>query len=213
MLKYLTQYLFQYRSVSIPRVGTLQIIQHPPQLNVVDKLILPPSFSVALQQGEEVSDHQLNFLNANLNKGKEDVLKDLQFFGAKLHEKINGPGFTWEGLGTINRSTQSLPLTMDALEPVPAERVIRQDARHTVLVGDQERLSGHGADEMVLETTRKKRSVFIVIGWVLLLLSILVIAFLLYTGKFRVNASGSRQSPTSFVEKQCSGLQLPLGSV
>ena len=199
VLKYLTQYLFQYRSVSIPRVGTLQIIQHPPQLNVVDKLILPPTFSVALRPGEDISDHQLQFLDANLNKGRQDILQDLQFFGDKLHEKINGPGFTWEGLGTITRSTQSLPLTVEALEPVPAERVIRQDARHKILVGDHQRLSGQNTDaEIVVDKASKKSSIFIIIGWVLLLLSILVIVFLLYTGKFRVNASGSKQSPTSY---------------
>ena len=196
MLNLLTQYLFQYKSVSIPNVGTFSIVQQPPQLNIADKIILPPSYIVEIKNEDEVTDHQLSFLHASLQREKADVQRDLRFFGNKLQEKINGPGFTWDGLGTITRSTQSLPIAIGALEPIPAERVLRQDARHKVLVGDQQRLSG-GIDEEVVIAGRK-RSLFVVIGWVLLLLSILFIAWHLYSGKFRVNAAGSRQSPTSY---------------
>lgn len=197
MLNHLTNYLFQYRSVSIPHVGTIQLVQQPPQLNVVDKLMLPPTYSLELKTGGEVSDHQLTYLNAVLQRGKDDVLRDLRFFGDKLQEKINGPGFTWEGVGTITRSTQSLPLSMNALEPVPAQRVIRQDARHKVLVGDQQMLSGP-APETYVERTIGKRSIYLTIGWIVLVLSLLVIAFLLYQGRFRINSTGSKQAPTVF---------------
>lgn len=196
MLNLLTKYLFQYKSVSIPNVGTFQIVQQPPQLNIADKIILPPSYVVEIRKEGEVTDHQLNFLDAILQRGREDIHRDLRFFGNKLQEKINGPGFTWDGLGTITRSTQSLPISIGALEPIPAERVLRQDARHKVLVGDQQRLSGGIPEEV--EIAGKKRSIFVVIGWVLLLLSILFIALYLYNGKFRMNATGSTQSPTSF---------------
>ncbi|RYZ31142.1 MAG: hypothetical protein EOO10_00145 [Chitinophagaceae bacterium] len=201
MLNHLTNYLFQYRSVSIPHVGTIQLVQHPPQLNVVDKLMLPPSYSLELKTGGEVSDHQLAYFNAILQKGKDDVLQDLRFFGDKLQEKINGPGFNWEGVGTITHSTQSLPLSINALEPVPAQRVIRQDARHKVLVGDQQMLSGP-ATETSIEKTVGKRSIYLTIGWIVLVLSLLVIAFLLYQGKFRINSTGSKQTPTVFHFRQ-----------
>lgn len=203
MLNHLTKYLLQYRTVSIPHVGTIQIVQHPSQLNVVDKLILPPSYFVELGKGEEVSDHQLTFLDRILNRGKDDILKDLFFFGDKLQEKINGPGFEWAGLGTITRSTQSIPLSIEALVPVPAERVLPQDARHSVLVGDHQMTSGQST-EVRTETYVKenKRSIFIITGWVLLLLSILFIVFYLYTRKFKLNATGSQQSPTGNVVNQ-----------
>lgn len=197
VLNHLTRYLFQYKCVSIPNVGTFQIVQQPPQLNVVDKIILPPLYFIEIRKEDEVSDHQLNFLDAILKRGKDEIQRDLQFFGNKLQEKINGPGFTWDGLGTITCSTQSLEISTSALEPIPAERVLRQDARHNVLVGDRQRLSG-GSGEAETEAAEKKRSLFVIIGWVLLLLSILFIVFYLYIGKFRVNAAGSKQSPTSF---------------
>jgi hypothetical protein len=199
VLNHLTKYLFQYRTVSIPNVGTIQLVQQAPQLNVVDKILLPPTYSLELKAAQEVSDHQLNYLGAVLQRGEDDVLRDLRFFGDKLQDRINGGGFNWEGLGTINRGTQSLPISINALEPVPAQRVIRQDARHKVLVGDQQRLSGQGPEtEMLAERTVRKRSLYMTIGWIVLVLSLLVIAFLLYQGKFRINATGSKQSPTVF---------------
>ncbi|HYO21842.1 MAG TPA: hypothetical protein VER36_05515 [Flavisolibacter sp.] len=195
VLNHLTRYLLQYKAVTIPNVGTMQIVQHPPQLNVVDKLILPPSYSVELRKGEEVSDHQLNFLNGFLNKDKNEILSDLYFLGDKLHQKMAGPGFEWNGLGTITSNTLMLPLTTEALGSVPAERVIRHDARHKVLVGDEQRLSGQ-APEFVTETSqaKSKHSIYVLIGWILLLLSLIAIVFLLYTGKFRINATGSKAS-------------------
>jgi len=202
VLNYLTKYLFQYKSVSIPSVGTLQIVQQPPQLNVVDKIILPPSFSVVIRKEEEVSVHQLQYLENILQKGHDNILSDLRFFGDKLQEKINGPGFEWNGLGIITRSTQTIPLMTGALEPIPAERVLRQDAQHSVLVGDQQMLSGTTADDDTMGEETSKRSLLVIIGWVLLVLSLLFIAFQLYSGKFRVNAAGSKQSPSSYQFQQ-----------
>ena len=200
VLNHLTRYLLQYRRVSIPHVGTLYIVQHAPQLDVVDKILQPPSYSIELKKEEEVSDHQLSFLDGILNKGKEDLLRDLRFFGDKLHEKINGPGFEWTGLGTITRSTQSISLQIEALEPVPAEKVIRLDAKHHVLVGDQQMTSTQIAElRTEQETAGKKRSIFVIVGWIILILSILFIVLYLYLGKFRVGSTGSKMSPTSFI--------------
>lgn len=199
VLNHLTKYLLEYKTVSIPHVGTLQLVQQSPQLNVVDKILLPPTYLLEIKNGEEVSDHQLNYLAAILQKGKDAVTRDLRFYGDKLQHKINGPGFTWEGFGTITRSTQSIPLTAGALDAVPANRVMRQDARHKVLVGDHQLLSGQDPQiETHTERIVRKRSLLITIGWVVFILSLLVIAFFLYQGKFRVNASGSRQSPTGY---------------
>ena len=198
MLNYLTTYLFQYKSVSIPHVGTLQIVQQPPQLNVVDKIILPPSFSVVIKKEEDVSMHQLQYLENILQKGRDNIVSDLRFFGDKLQEKINGPGFEWAGLGTITRSTQTIPLVAGSLEPVPAERVMRHDAQHKVLVGDQHMVSGGTTSEEIVEEDVARRSILVIIGWVLLLLSLAFIAFQLYAGKFRINAAGSKQAPSSY---------------
>jgi hypothetical protein len=200
MLNHLTTYLFHYKKVSIPYVGTIQIVQRPPQLDVVGKIIQPPSYLVEFRKEEEITDHQIRFLDDVLKKGKENVQRDLRFFGDKLQEKINGPGFEWEGLGTVNRSTQSIPLQIGALEAVPAQKVIRQDADHKVLVGDQHMTSTQIAElRSGNELARRKRSIYVIIGWIMLVLSILFIAIYLYLGKFRVSSTGSKVAPSGYI--------------
>ncbi|GAA4751646.1 hypothetical protein [Flavisolibacter ginsenosidimutans] len=200
MLNYLTNYLLQYKTVSVPGVGTLCLVHQPPRLNVADKLIEPPSYVVEIKNGDEISDHQLLFLSGLANKEKEAVENELHSFGNTVQQKINSGGFNWEGLGIIKSDTQMLSLAVPALQPLAAERVIRQDAKHTVLVGDRE-VSSARVFERSTETVvhGKKRAVSIQIGWILLFLSLLVIALLLYLGKFSVNASGSKLPPTGFV--------------
>jgi len=198
MLNLLTKYLLQYRTVTIPHVGTIQIIQEPAQLSVADKIIQPPSFSAELKKEETVSLHQLNYLNKILQKNTDVVLEELQSFGDQLYDKINGPGFEWKGFGRLDRSTQSLVIPAGALNAVVAERVMREKPDHQVLVGDRETTSLQIADEKTEPVIGKKqRSVLIIIGWVLLGLSILYLAYVLYNGHFKVNASGSKQTTTA----------------
>lgn len=200
MLHLLTKYLLQYRTVTIPHVGTINIVQYPSQLDVADKRLQPPSFSFRLKGEEDITDHQLNFLSSFLQKENNWVLEELKQFGDRLYDKINGPGFEWNGLGKLDRSTQSFPVLQKGLTVIAAERVIRENPDHQVLVGDRQTSSLAIADEKLVEKEQTtKRSSLIVIGWILLLLSILAIGFFAYKGKFRVNSSGSKMPASGFM--------------
>ena len=198
VLNLLTKYLLQYRTVTIPHVGTIQLVQHPSQLDVADKIIQPPSFSAEIKREENVSAHQLNFLDHFLKRGHHSVLHDLKQFGDGLHDKINGPGFEWNGFGRLDSNTQSLSIPVEGLYAITAERVMRENPDHQVLIGDKQTSSYKIAGEKVgSDVPKRKHSAVITIGWVLLALSILAIAFFIYQGKFKVNSAGSKMSPTS----------------
>lgn len=184
-------------------MGTIQLVHIPAQLDVVDKKLQPPSVVAEFKKREDVSEHQLSFLESSLQSGRDAMLKELAFFGDKIGEQINGPGFEWKGLGTITRSTQSLPLALPSLQPVTAQKVWRTDAQHAVLVGDKEMTSVEMNERRSsVDVVEKKSSIYVVAGWILLGLCILVIAFFLYTGKFKVSAAGSRLKPVSFQSLQ-----------
>lgn len=205
VLNLLTQYLLQYRTVTIPNVGTIRIVQTPPQLDVADKVITPPGFSAQIKTEEEVPAHQLQYLNTVLNKNTEVVLKDLKEFGDRLADKINGPGFEWNGFGQFNRSTQSFTIAAKGLNTIKAERVIRENPNHQVLVGDRETNSFQLAEERTVSASAPHdRFNLVTIGWIVLLLSIIAIALLFYQGKFKMNVSGSKE-PTSYSLQQNSG--------
>ena len=197
----LTKYLVQYKRVSIPSVGTIVLVQQPAHLNVADKIIDPPAFSAELRQDGAVPEHQLHYLSAMLQQETEDVRHSLDEFGAWLKKRVHVDGFEWKGIGLIRPSGQPTPVSLQALAPIPAERVMRQGAEHNVLVGDQQMTSTQITGLRETETaTKKKRSVLVLIGWIILILSILFIIFILYQGKFRVGSTGSRQAPTSYLQ-------------
>lgn len=201
MLNLLTNYLLQYRSVNIPSVGTIKLVQQAAQLNIADKVILPPAFVAEIVQDKNIPDHQLFFLSAALQQEKAAVLEQLQALGERLNERIKNGGYHWKGIGMIRESREPMKLALPALEPVVAERVLRPGAEHNVLVGDQHLTSTQlsALQEEVEEVAEKERSVFVIIGWVLLFLSILYIIFVLYQGRFRIGSTGSRQAPTSSI--------------
>lgn len=199
MLHLLTKYLFQYKTVAIPHVGTLQLNCHPAQLNIVGKSIAPPSFFIELKGTEEVPEHQLNFLESFLQVKRDEIWQDLKAFGASLHEKINGPGFQWDGLGLITQGLQTLPVAVTAMQPVTAEKVTRPDAEHQILVGDQHRTSAQMTERRTFSNgVVKKKSWYVLAAWILLIVSVLAIIFFLYTGKFKVNAVGLKQNPLGY---------------
>jgi hypothetical protein len=198
----LTTYLLQYKRVSIPSVGTILLIQHPPQLDIANKQILPPGYTAELRDGESISEHQLNFLAARLNQEKEKVRQLLAENGLWLKEKINSEGFEWKGIGLIRQPGETTAVPLTALTAVPAERVLREGATHNLLVGDQQMTSTEMTNRQAEDSkvVEKERSLFMIIGWIILLLAIFYIVFVLYQGKFRIGASGAKQSPTSFVK-------------
>lgn len=198
MLNHLTIYLFQYKKVCLPHVGTLQLLQQPAQLNVAEKQIEPPSYRIEIVDDEIVPAHQLSFLNGFVQKDTEAVANDLRLFGETVRQKMREGGFEWEGIGVLQKGINQVPLRLDALQPVTAERVIRQEASHAVLVGDRETTSAQLADEKA-EALKLERKGFpyVLVGWLLLVLAILFIAVWLFFGKFKTGSTGSRLPPLS----------------
>lgn len=199
VFKQLTNYLLQYRQVCIPSVGTIRLVQQPAQLDVADKTITPPCYRTEISSEEAVPEHQLAFLSAALHEEKDRVLELLSALGQRIREKMDGNGFDWKGVGWMGSSGVSEAMTPSLLQPVRAERVLRSDPEHSVRVGDREMTSRQLSErrEEGEIAPQKKRSVWMIAGWVLLALAILFIVFMLYQGKFRIGATGSRQSPTS----------------
>lgn len=201
VFKQLTNYLLQYRQVSIPSVGTIRLVRQPAQLDVAAKLITPPSYRTEIRSDDVIPEHQLAYLSAALQEEKVQVLDKLADLGQHLQRKVSESGFEWKGIGWIGGSVDATAITPALLQPIPAERVMRQDAEHNVLVGDQEMTYTQmaGKKEEIVAAADSKPSLSIIVGWVLLLLAILFIVFLLYQGKFRVGATGSKQSPIGYV--------------
>lgn len=192
MLPLLTKYLLRYKTVCIPHVGTFEIVQQPPQLNVADKEFNPPVFRTRFIQADAVPDHQFDFF-ASVEGGKEKVRTDLLAFGEKLVNKIKNSGFHWVGFGKLQYHSNQLvfdpeEIRLQSFQSIPSQKVLRENVQHQVLVGDQQMTSQEVTD--VLTRVEYKRPWFMIAGWVIFMLALVAIIIILYLKNFQTGAAG-----------------------
>ena len=193
VLSLLTKYLLQYHRLSIPNVGTFELVQQPAEFNVVDKLVLPPKFLLNWNHNDSLPEHQLSYLAASVKADKDAVRDELAQFGGKFKAKIEKETLSWKGIGTLKKDNGVVVigkelLQAEGLNAVPAHRILRENVEHSMLVGDQQMTSQQVTDS--LSQSDKKRSYIVIIGWILFVLTLLTIVFLLYKNGFNPLSSG-----------------------
>ena len=192
VLPLLTKYLLQYKRVCIPHIGTFELVQQPPRLDVADKHFSPPFFTTTYISQQQVPDHQLHFLCAD-GLPRESARAELFSFGEALKNRIRTDAFRWNGFGSLHLEANEVvfepqSIRLESLQQIQAEKVMRKDATHNMLVGDKETTN----TEMItsLAVRKKRGSLVILIGWILALLALIAVIVILYLGKFQTTASG-----------------------
>ena len=194
MFDILTRYLHEYGQLYIPYIGSFEVVEQPARLEFADRLVHPPSFEIRYSEEGRLRDTQVEYLQEEWDTDGSAVEQRLQQFGRQLKDRLAGGSFTWPGLGILHYQQNKVnfegaPLVN--LSPVEAHKVIREHAQHTVLIGEQEVQSGDAAG--YIQGTARKRSVLVLVGWILLGLALLFLAYYFYKEGFRPESSGSRQ--------------------
>jgi hypothetical protein len=189
VLPIVTRYLIQYKKVCIPHIGTFELVQEPPQLDVADKVFRPPYFITRYRNEDAVTDHQWRFL------GSQHHELDLSSFGQKLKNNLRKAPFDWNGFGTLRYSASGIvfdpkPIDVPGYTPVRAEKVMRENVKHSMLVGDTQMNSDEVSD--ALNKPGVKTPLFMIIGWALLALALIAILVWLYLNHFQTGSSGLR---------------------
>ena len=195
MYHQLATYLSQYKQVTIPQVGSFELVPKPAMLDVASKLIQPPGYLPQYSDKDLVKEHQLNFLALDLNADKEIVKKELENFGKDLKKRIQQGVFFWKGIGKLEAGEAAMVFYPDVLEikglqTIPAEKVLRKNVQHIVRRGEQEVVSSSFYEEE--KPVIKERSLAVLIGWAVVILSVVFIAFYLYSDGFKATASGTK---------------------
>ena len=163
-----------------------------PQLDVADKRISSPVYITKHKTDEQVPDHQLQFF-AGDGMQSENLRQELFSFGEKLRRQIENSPFYWKGFGWLRFTSDEMSfepdeIRLEALQPMSAERVLRKNVQHSVLVGDQEITSGQVPD--VLGQVEEKKPWVIIAGWVLLAVAVIAILIYLYIKDFQTTSTG-----------------------
>jgi hypothetical protein len=186
----LIKYLVQYGRMCIPHIGTFELVRQVPQLDVADKVLVPPFYKTVFSEKDVIPEHQLQFISSASSIPKRELLS----FGEKLRARIYAAPVNLEGFGRLKYSSNTIvfepePIHLTSLQVIPAQKVLRENVQHNVLVGDRE-VSRQVTD--AVDRSYRKRSLVTTIGWIVLGLALAAIVVILYLGKFQVSSSGLR---------------------
>ncbi|MFT3704761.1 MAG: hypothetical protein QM802_20515 [Agriterribacter sp.] len=146
MLYILHQYLIQNKSLSLPGLGTLEIQNIPAISNFSDHVIEPPIHKIIFDDTQDAPSKTLfKYIATKLGLEEWEAIKKVNDFSYELKNHLKqGKEMEWFDAGILRQDASgniildSKPISYPFMQKVPAIRVIRSDASHTILRGDTE---------------------------------------------------------------------------
>jgi hypothetical protein len=147
MMEILNSYLLQRKIINIPGMGSIYILDRAAITDFVNKQLFPSSYSFRFDKYQDVPEPGFyQYLSEKEGISENEAMDWYNDFASSLRSKIKNDGFFhWQGVGTIKKDDEGDIVIEDQvkllpfLSPVPAKRVIRKDAKHAILVGDNEK--------------------------------------------------------------------------
>lgn len=142
----LYQYLLQHRKVAFPGIGTIQLERMPALADFPNRQLLPPVYSFSFHTPAPVPPGRFfHWLGAVLGISQMDAVVRFNDFVFELRKQVDkGHTVQWQGVGELKKGLAGeirfkphIPSFTAA--PVPAQKVLREKAIHTVRVGEEEK--------------------------------------------------------------------------
>jgi hypothetical protein len=189
MFAVLNAYLFQHRSISIPGLGTIYLETLPAEADVADRTMLPPVYRFRFDKYFDAPDKEFfGYLASQQNMLDFEAIKWYNEFSFELRNRIRAEEqVSWDGVGILKKDGsgnilfESVKAPAFFLQPTPAVRVQREDAQHTLVVGDRERTSGEMNEWLQEESNGRRRISWWVIAIVLAVAGLAVLGWHFYT--------------------------------
>jgi hypothetical protein len=200
MYAILNRYLFLNKSIPVPGLGTIGMESQPATIDASTRSILPPAYRFRFDKFFDSPDKDLfTYLSAQQNISDYEALRQYNDFAFSLRDRLNyfreAP---WEGLGILKKDdTGDIHFETSIsnpffLQPVPAEKVVRANAKHMMLVGDRERSNSEMSDWFAEEPVHGNR-----LWWLVALIggiaAALVIMFHFSSHGWNVGSTGNQQ--------------------
>lgn len=195
----LYQYLVLHKQLNIPGIGTFLVERKPADIDFASKIINPPAYSIALHHGNASPSQKIfNWLSTILNISERDALSRFNDFAFELRNKIMaGEKLQWEGIGTLSKGLAGEIRFEAALKgmtmsvPVPANKVIRENAEHTVRVGEDHKTSTEMMER--LNPADEKKSYWWAAALIIGLLAFVFIAWYFSSNGLNTSSTGNQQ--------------------
>lgn len=167
MHEILLRYLGKHKNFSLPGIGRFELVSEMASLDFVNKTIYPPKQQIVFhpekkgnpvtlpQPGKNETQGFLNdnknnfprFLSRHLNLPESAALSEFEQYAGFVRINLEKNGvYELNGIGTLQQNEKGIYLdnafsTEKFYEPLHAEQVIRENATHSVRVGEEEKTS------------------------------------------------------------------------
>ena len=187
MIAILNSYLIQHKSICIPGLGTIYLERIPSINDFSNRQLLPPSYKYRFDKYFDAPDKEFfSFLASGQNMAEYEAIKMYNEFAYDLRDRIRKEErFDWPQVGILMRDAtgeiqfKSELIQPGFVQPVPANRVIRQDARHAILVGDQELTTDH-MTELLSEEVHVEKESWWIYALIIFAVALVIVFFFLY---------------------------------
>jgi hypothetical protein len=188
MESHLYNYLVQYKELALPGVGTIHLQRSSAQHDYANKIFTAPLYTFSFDRNHDMPSKKLfGWLAVSLGISEWEAIRKLNDFAFAVKKQLQaGKEINWDGVGTMQSALsgevrfKSVETVFPYEQPVAAEKVIREKAAHTILVGEQEKTSGEMAE--LLSHHETKRNYAMTVAWTIALLAVLFIG-LYFSGK------------------------------
>lgn len=189
MFQVLNAYLFQHRSISIPGLGSIYLETHPASVDVAERTILPPVYQFRFDKYFDAPDREFfSFIATQRNILDFEAIKWYNEFSFELRNRIRTEDqVDWEGVGILKKDNsgnvifESIADNGLFMAPTPALRVNRQNAQHTLLVGDQEKTNFEMNEWLHEETSGNKKFSWKLVALIIGLLAMVILGWHFYS--------------------------------
>ena len=179
MVDLVLRYLSFQKKVSLQGIGTFSVEHLPARLDFPNRLLYAPVFILHYSSSAAGADEKFeHWLQKELNADKEEVKALQQNLSAEFQRNLSEKGeMTLNGLGVFTKDEQKVLHFSSLYEtvkgnPVPAEKIIRKNTSHSILVGEQEKTSEE-MTELLTGTKRKPLNLWWMIALALFLSAII----------------------------------------
>lgn len=143
------KYLFLHRQLSLPEVGNFTISTKPASLDFINKELHAPAQEIVFTPdvNNDTDEQFYKFIASANNVSEIDAI----FLVSKAAKKIRNQlqqynAAILEGIGTLYKNDAEISFdpgikAASYFDTITVERVIRENAEHTLLVGEQEKKS------------------------------------------------------------------------
>lgn len=143
----LCRFISQHSSIALGELGVLHKKKYPAVIDNANNAILPPAETLVLQpnKGKVVEHAFVEFVAASSGISISDADKKINTYLAGIMSKLYEEGeIIIRGLGTLQRRKRLVKFTSVNLavgSALPARKVLRENAVHSMRVGEKEVLN------------------------------------------------------------------------